>query len=171
MSAVDSNFYDWYRTHNDEVSGTGSSTACRVGSVSSGRCVRLRFAALDVVAPQGEPLSGTFRFVGTPAEQASAPYTSLELYVESRAARADQGDALSGRYARQMRLGDIGCPCAGCSAGANGRIELAFLRDWFAADTAEVMTGEIRGDTIVGSYRGYAGIARFVRQPPAAASR
>ena len=46
----------------------------------------------------------------------------------------------------------------------NGRVEFAFLRDWYAADTAEVFTGEIRGDTIVGFYRGQGGPVRFVRQ-------
>ena len=44
-------------------------------------------------------------------------------------------------------------------------IELAFLEAWSAKDTAEVFSGEIRGDTIVGEYRNFGGTARFVRQP------
>jgi hypothetical protein len=40
------------------------------------------------------------------------------------------------------------------------------LLDWFARDTAEVFNGELRGDTIVGTYRGFGGTARFVRQKP-----
>ena len=166
VSAVDSNYYDWYRTHNDEFSGTGLVNRVRGGLGVFGSLVRLRFLNFGVVAPQGEPASGTFRFVGTPAEQAATPYLSLELYVESRAARTDQTDALSGRYERQMRLGDVGCPVCGLLGSTrNGHVELALLRDWFANDTAEVLTGEIRGDTIIGQYHAHGGIARFVRQP------
>jgi len=46
----------------------------------------------------------------------------------------------------------------------NGRIELAFLGDWYAQDTADVFIGEIRGDTIVGSYRFAGGIVHFVKE-------
>ena len=52
----------------------------------------------------------------------------------------------------------------GVGSSRNGRVELVFLRDWFASDTSDVLTGEIRGDTIVGQYRGAGGVARFVRQ-------
>ena len=165
VSAVDSNYYDWYRTHNDELSGTGRVNRVRGGLGVFGSLVRLRFLNFGVVASQTEPASGTFRFVGTPDEQASTPYLSLELYVESRSVRGDQGDALSGRYERKMGLGSTGCPVCGLlGTTRNGRVELALLRDWFANDTAEVLTGEIRGDTIVGQYRTHGGVARFVRE-------
>lgn len=167
VSAVDSNFYDWYRTHNGELSGSGLINRVQGGLGVFGALVRLRFEALTVVAPQPEAVAGTFVFTGTPEERIAAPYLRLELYVESKAARSDQDDALSGRYARQMRLGDIGCPVCGLLGTARGsRVELAFLRDWSARDTVEYLTGELRGDTIVGRYRGHGGIAHFVRQPP-----
>ena len=166
ISAVDSNYYDWYRTHNDELSGTGLINRVRGGLGVFGSLVRLRFETVQVVVPQREPASGTFRFVGTPDELVSAPYLTLELYVESRAARSDQADALSGRYERQMRLGSTGCAVCGMLGTArNGHIEIAFLRAWSARDTTEYLTGELRGDTIVGRYRGFGGVARFVRQP------
>jgi len=167
VSAVDSNFYDWFRSQNGELSGEGLVNHMQGGLGVFGSLVRLRYLALTVIAPQPEPIAGTFVFTGTPDEQLSAPYSRLDLYVESRAARADQDDALSGRYTRQMRLGDIGCPVCGLLGTARGgHVELAFLGGWFASDTAEYLTGELHGDTIVGRYRGRAGIARFVRQPP-----
>ena len=167
VSAVDSNFYDWYRTHNGELTGTGLINRVQGGLGVFGALVRLRFEALTVVAPQPEPVAGTFVFIGTPEERIAAPYLRLELYVESKAARSDQDDALSGRYARQMRLGDIGCAVCGLLGTARGNhVELAFLRDWSARDTVEYLKGELRGDTIVGSYRGHGGVTRFVRQPP-----
>jgi hypothetical protein len=165
VSAVDSNYYDWFRTHNGELTGTGLVNRVTGGLGVFGSLVRLRFQNLRVRAPQTEQVAGTFRFTGSPEEQESAPYLSLELYVESRAARSDQTDALSGRYERQMRLGSTGCPVCGLLGSTrNGRVDLVFLRDWFASDTAETFTGEIRGDTIIGKYRGFAGVARFVKE-------
>ena len=165
VSAVDSNYYDWYRSHNDRISGAGLISRVSGGIGVFGSLVRLRFEEFRVVAPQPEPVAGTFQFVGTEAEQISTPYLSLELYVESRAARGDQADALSGRYQKRPLIGQTGCTVCGLLGRAqNGRIELAFLHDWFASDTAEVFTGEIRGDTIVGQYRFAGGQAHFVKQ-------
>ena len=166
VSAVDSNYYDWFRTHNDAISGSGLINRVRGGIGVFGSLVRLRFENFEVVTPQTEPEAGRFVFVGTLAEQQSTPYLTLELYVESRAARADQADALSGRYEKRPSLGNIGCNTCGLLGSArNGKIELAFLRDWFAGDTAERFSGEIHGDTIVGRYQGLGSLARFVRQP------
>jgi hypothetical protein len=165
VSAVDSNYYDWYRTHNDRLSGAGLISRVRGGIGVFGSLVRLRFEDLRVVAPQAEPISGNFSFVGTPAEMIAAPYLSLELYIESRSSRGDQADALSGRYVRQMHFGQTGCVTCGLLGSArSGQIEIAFLTDWYARDTAEVFTGELRGDTIVGRYRGFGGNVHFVRQ-------
>ena len=165
VSAVDSNYYDWYRTHNDRISGTGLVNRVRGGIGVFGSLVRLRFEEFRVVAPQPEPAAGLFRFVGTEAERVSTPYWSLELYVESRAARADQADALSGRYERRPFLGMTGCvECGLLGTARNGRVELALLRDWFASDTVDVLTGEVRGDTIIGVYRRQGGPVRFVKE-------
>ena len=166
VSAVDSNYYDWYRTQNNEVTGTGVISRVRGGIGVFGSLVRLRFLDLEVVAPQREPAAGKFEFVGTLGEQLSTPYLRLELYVESRGARGDQPDGLSGRYQKRPRLGEPGCLVCGLLGTAHeGRVELAFLREWSASDTVEVLTGEIRGDTIVGQYRGLGGRVRFVRRP------
>lgn len=165
ISAVDSNFYDWFRTHNDELSGTGLINRVGGGLGVFGSLVRLRFDSIEVVAAQTDPVAGIFDFVGTPAEQVSAPYTRVEIYVESKAARSDQSDVLSGRYARQMRLGDVGCPVCGLLGSRKGNnVQLVFLSDWFASDTAEILDGELRGDTIVGQYHAHGGIGRFVRR-------
>jgi hypothetical protein len=166
VSAVDSNYYDWYRTHNDALSATGLISRVQGGIGVFGSLVRLRFEDFRVVAPQSEPTAGMFRFVGPPEERASTLVLSLELYVESHAARADQADALSGRYERRPSLGYTGQLINGLLGTArDGRIELALLRGWSAKDTIDVFTGEIRGDTIVGGYRGFGGRVHFVKQP------
>jgi hypothetical protein len=63
------------------------------------------------------------------------------------------------------RFGYFGCLTCGVLGTARGtQLELALVNDWSARDTVEVFTGEVRGDTIVGSYRGFGGIVRFVRR-------
>lgn len=163
VSAVDSNFYDWYRTNNDPFSGRGLISRVIGGFGVFGSLVRLRFEDFEVRAPQVEPEAGTFRIV--PEQFTSTLVPTLELYVESRAARDDQADALSGRYHKRPVIGQTGClTCGLLGMAKEGRIELAMLRDWYAQDTADVFVGEIRGDTIVGSYRIAGGLLRYVRE-------
>jgi len=165
VSAVDSNYYDWYRTHNDGLSGTGLVSRVRGGIGVFGSLVRLRYVDLEVTAPQTEAAAGTFQFVGTELERRTTPYLALHLYVESPSSRGDQGDALSGRFDRRPTFTPPNEPIDGLlGTVTKGRMELAFLRNWSSTDTVEVFKGEIRGDTIVGSYRGFGGIARFVKQ-------
>jgi hypothetical protein len=166
VSAVDSNYYDWYRTHNERLSGTGLVSRVRGALGFFGSLVRLRFLDLHVVAPQTEPAAGMFAFDGTPFERSVTPVWNLELYLESRSARPDQADALSGRYHKRPILGDPSCVTCGLLGTArNGRVELVMLGGWSARDTTDVFSGEIRGDTIVGTFRGLGSEARFVRQP------
>jgi hypothetical protein len=165
VSAVDSNYYDWYRTHNDAFSAAGLINRVQGGIGVFGSLVRLRFEELEVVTPQTEQVAGRFRFVGTAVEQAASPYNGFELYVESRAARADQGDALSGRCEKRLFMGETD-PIRGVLGTATGsRVELAFLRRWSARDTVDTFSGEVRGDTIAGRFRGVGGVVHFVRAP------
>jgi hypothetical protein len=164
VSAVDSNFYDWYRTHNDAFSASGLINRVQGGIGVFGSLVRLRFEELEVVAPQTEPGTGRFRFVSSSIEQAPTPYFGFELYIESRAARGDQADALSGRCEKRLAIGEPD-PIRGVLGTAkDGRVELAFLRRWSARDTVDTFSGEIRGDTIAGRFRGVGGVVRFARQ-------
>lgn len=165
VSAVDSNFYDWYRTHNDALSGEGLANRVTGAYGFFGALVRLRFQELHVVAPQTEPIAGKYRLTGPPDELAASPYLALDVYVESPSARSDQPDALSGQVHRRVTFTSPGCELCGLLGTAqNGRVNLYFLRNWSASDTAEVLTGEIRGDTIVGQYRSAGGFAHFVKQ-------
>lgn len=165
VSAADSNYYDWYRSHNDPISGTGLINRVSGGLGVFGSLVRIRYQELAVTAPQTAGVEGTFPFVGTQAERASTPYLNLELYVESRSARGDQADALSGQFERRPAFGEPPERFNGVLGTLkDGRIQLAFLGNWSARDTLELFTGEVRGDTIVGRYRGFGGIVRFIKQ-------
>jgi len=166
VSAVDSNYYDWYRTHNDALSGSGLVNRVRGGIGVFGSLVRLKYVNYEVVAPQTEAIAGTFKFVGTQLEAETTPYLALHLYVESPSSRNDQGDSLSGRFERRPTFTPPNEPIDGLLGTLlKGKVELSFLRNWSSTDTVEVFRGELRGDTLVGSYRGFGGIAHFVKQP------
>jgi hypothetical protein len=165
VSAVDSNYYDWFRTHADPLSGRGLVDRVEGGLGVFGAIVRLRLYDLDVTAPQPEPIAGTFDLVGPPEETATQRYLQLHLYEESHASRSDQPDALSGRAVRRVTFTDPGCPLCGVLGSVkDGTVELQFLSGWSASDTADTFTGELRGDTIVGTYRIARGVARFVKR-------
>jgi hypothetical protein len=165
VSAVDSNYYDWYRTHNARLTGSGTINRIEGGIGVFGSLVRLRYLDLRVVTPQAEPVAGVYDFDGTAFDRSVTPNLRIELHLESSAARGDQADAVSGRYDRRPFLGLRGCvTCGLLGTVKDGRVEFAMLRDWFASDTADVFTGEIRGDTIVGTYRFNGGPWRYVKQ-------
>ena len=167
VSAVDSNFYDWYRTHNDVLSGEGLINRVSGGLGVFGSLVRLRFDSVQVTAPQTRAVEGNFQFVGTSAEALGTRYLSFDIFLESPAARGDQSDALSGRYRPRPRIDYNGCPICGLLGAAhNGQVELALLKDWSGADTVEVFDGALHGDTLIGSFRQGGGPFRFVRQQP-----
>ena len=165
VSAVDSNYYDWYRTHNDELSGEGLINRVNGGLGVFGSLVRLRFDSITVAAPQTRALEGHYQFYGTQIEQLGSRYLSFDIYVESPAARSGQSDALSGRYRPRPRIDYNGCPvCGFLGTARDGRVELALLKDWSGADTVEVFNGQFFGDTLVGVFRFGGGPFRFVRQ-------
>ena len=166
VSAVDADYYDWFRTHNATLTGQGLISRVTGGIGMFGSLVRLTFKAIEVTAPQSEPVSGRFDFAGTLDEAMGTPYLRLALYVESLAARGDQGDALTGRYLKRSTFAMPGCSVCGLLGSVkNGHVELAFLPAWSARDTAEFFSGDLRGDTLVGRYRGAGGLVRFVRRP------
>jgi hypothetical protein len=162
VSAVDANYYDWFRTHNDRLSGTGLISRIDGGIGVFGSLVRLHILDLSVVSPQPEPVAGTFRIA--PEQQSTAPYLGFELYVESRASRSDQGDALSGRHEKRLGIGESD-PIRGVLGTVRGtRIELALLRRFTARDTVEIFSGEVQGNTIIGEFSLSGGQFRFMKQ-------
>jgi hypothetical protein len=161
VAAVDSNFYDYYRTNNDPFTGAGIISRVNGGLGLFGALVTLNSGTLTVTANQTEPIEGRFR-LATSTGGAGPVASQLTLYVESNATRADLPSALSGRY---------------ITAGANPRgdgilgqqfgstITLALLANQLSGDTVDVFTGELRGDTLSGSYRKAGGISVFSRSP------
>ena len=165
ISAVDSNYYDWYRTHDDPLSGEGLINRVSGGLGVFGSLVRLHFDSIQVTATRSGPVEGFYVLDSSLLGSLGSRYLNFDIYVESPAARSGQSDALSGRYLVRPRLDYSGCPTCGLLGTArNGQIELALLNNWSGADTVEVFDGVVKNDTIVGSFRFGGGPFRFVRR-------
>ena len=64
VAAVDSNFYDYYRTNNDPFTGAGIISRINGGIGMFGSIVTLESGTLTVIADQTEPIEGRYRFIG-----------------------------------------------------------------------------------------------------------
>jgi hypothetical protein len=161
IAAVDSNFYDYYRTNNDPFTGSGIISRVTGGLGMFGSILELNTGTISVVADQTEPIEGRFRVVTGPATTNSFA-SQFTLYVESKPAGGNLPAALSGRYVTPNP--------ASRSDGIIGQqlgttITLALLGNQLAGDTLDVFIGELHGDTLVGNYGLHGGVALFLRAP------
>lgn len=159
VAAVDSNFYDYYRTNNDPFTGAGIINRVSGGIGLFGAMISMTTGTLSVVADQTEPIEGRFRL--TPAAADPAAPALLTLYLEAKSTRPDVPDALSGRYTTT----GPGTRSDGIIGELSGsKVTLVFLANQLAQDTLDVFTGELSGNTLTGVYRRRNGVATFVRQ-------
>jgi len=160
VAAIDSNFYDYYRTNNDPFTGSGIISRVKGGLGMFGALVTLNSGTLTVTADQTEPIEGRFRLTPTSGDPGTP--TQFTLYVESPPARADGPAALSGRYV----LGNSSARGGGIIGELRGPdVTLAILGGELVGDTADVFVGELAGDTLRGSYQKSGLSAVFLRTP------
>ena len=159
IAAVDSNFYDYYRTNNDPFTGAGIISRVNGGLGLFGSLVNVSTGTITVTADQTEPIEGRFRFA--PATGSPDYPTQLVLYVESPAAKPELPAALSGQYSIQgsttPNLGLIG-------RMLGSDVTLAFVNQ-LAGDTVDVWNGALKGDTLRGAFRSSGIEAVFVKTP------
>lgn len=151
VSAVDANFYDYYRSRNDPFTGSGIINRLRGGVGLFGSAVNVVQRRLLVTAPQRQPSEGHWALVS-----GTAAASTLDLWIETPATSLSPA-GLSGTW-----------------TGARGRdgflgvldgtaLRIALLDTRLGADTIATLEGELRGDTITGKYRGAAAAVRYVR--------
>lgn len=165
--AVDSNYYDYYRSSN---SSTGRGLVNRItgGLGVFGATAPVLHRVVRVVAPFARPAEGNYRYLGTAADSVRTLITGLTLYIESPAAKAGVTEGLSGTYrARARALAPLFFDTSGAFLGRKwgDSIELAFLSRQRITDTMEVFKARVIGDTIVGKYQQRLGTWRFLRVP------
>jgi hypothetical protein len=162
IAAVDSNFFDYYRTNNDPFTGSGIISRLNGALGLFGSMVTLNSGTLTVVADQTEPIEGRFRSTSATGD-ASTFISSVTLYIESPPANgaAEATTALSGRYTTVAPNGR--------TDGLIGRmtgnsVSFAVLANQLAGDTVDVFTGTLDGGTLSGKYKRRTGEVVFVKQ-------
>ena len=154
VAAVDSNFFDYYRSRNDPFTGSGIINNLDGGIGLFGAAINVATRTLDVVQDMREP---AFEGLWDVAVTTRPVVEVLRLYIETPGDPA----ALSGWYARTRAStafeGMVG-------TRTNGRVVLEFLANQAAVDTVAVFSGEQRGDSLVGTFVGMPGRVVFLRR-------
>jgi hypothetical protein len=154
--AVDSNYYDYYRSRNDPFTGSGIINRLQGGVGLFGSSVTLEEAIVDVTQQPREPVfEGRYEIALTPRNLVDI----FRLYVETPGASAP----LSGWYSRDRttsaRDGIIG-------VRTGNHVELEFLLEQNSRRHLATFTGTVLGDSLVGAYNGIPGRVVFRRMPP-----
>jgi hypothetical protein len=157
LAAVDSNYYDYYRSRNDPFTGSGIINSLQGGIGLFGSAVNINSRTLDVTQNAREPaFEGTYEVVTTPA--LPRPVADiLRIYVETPGEPA----ALSGWFTRNRTSGVLE---GLVGSRTNGRVVLEFLDNQAAVDTVAVFAGQQVGDSLVGAYVGVTGRVVFRRR-------
>ena len=165
VAAVDTNYYDYFRSSNHSQTGTGIVNRVTGGIGVFGSVAPAIRRRLRVVAPFSQPFEGNYRYFGSPQDSVRTLILGLTVYLESSAAKAGSPDAISGAY--QARPGAApGAQLNGAMLGfrRGDSLQFVFLNNQVLSDTLEVFRAKVVGDTIIGTYRFRAGTWRFLKQ-------
>jgi hypothetical protein len=156
VAAVDTNYFDYYRTRNDPFTGAGIINRLEGGIGVFGAAVTITGRTLDVVQDSREPALEGIWDVASSDNVGPGLVEIVRIYVETPGEPA----ALSGWFGR-------GSNVAGGMVGSrtNGRIVLKFLANQAAVDTIAVFSGEQRGESIVGAFVGVTGPVVLQKRP------
>ena len=144
VSAIDTNFYDYYRSQNNPFTGSGLINHLEGGTGLFGSVVTQRMLAVETTANQDLPVEGFYE--GSPGFASAAP-SRMNLYVD---AKHNNLAVITGNYERDALPGRRGL--IGFQDGSS--ITLAFLREQLASDTTATFKGTLYGaDSIVGTIR------------------
>jgi hypothetical protein len=154
VAAVDSNFFDYYRSRNDPFTGSGIINNLDGGIGLFGAAVNVATRILDVVQDVREP---AFEGVWDIALTTRPIVDVLRVYVETTGDPA----ALSGWYAPSRGSGAFE---GLIGTRSKDRVVLEFLANQAAVDTVAVFSGEQRGDSLVGEFVGVPGRVVFLKR-------
>jgi len=157
VSAVDSNYFDYYRTRNDPFTGAWIINRLQGGLGLFGAAVNIAGRNLDVVQDDRDPtIEGVW--VADSTNRASGGIVqSIRIYLETPGEPA----ALSGWY---TRFTNTGVPEGMVGARVNGRIVLKLLSNESASDTLALWSGVQRGDSLIGNVGGAVAPVVFVKR-------
>lgn len=145
VGAVDVNFYDYFRSQNNPLTGSGLLSNLQGGRGVFGSYVMMRGQTVNVIAERDEPIEAPYqRFAGSTA---TTPL-GFNLYLESETASGTRqvSGNWTGTFAQGTR-GMIG------TIDTRSRLTLALLRGQFADDTVDVLELTWDGLSLIGSLR------------------
>jgi hypothetical protein len=158
--AVDSNYYDYYRSRNDPFTGSGLINKLTGGIGVFGSVVTVDSRSVTVTQPTMDAtLEGTYDMIEAPNTPVKL-VDSFVLYVESTSPQNGTA-SLSGFYSRSRTL-----PTRDAVAGTKDgtRITLDFLVNQDMKTAIARFVGMQMGDSLVGSYSTTAGRVVFRRR-------
>ena len=156
--AIDTNYFDYYRSRNDPFTGSGIINRLQGGIGLFGASVVIAARTLDVTQKPVDPsIEGDYEVAQAPAM--TKPYVDvLRLYVETPGTAFA---SLSGWYSRDRKL-TARDGIAGTRDGA--RIELQFLVNQDSRQHLTTFVGTQVADSLVGGYVNVAGRVVFRRR-------
>ena len=143
IGAVDTNYFDYYRSANDPFTGSGLINRLEGGIGLFGSYVMMRNRLLTVEATVDQSPEG--RYARTLGGSASVPVI-MHLYIDAQVGGVLQ---VTGNHTLSSDFGQRGL--IGTARGPD--ITIAFLRDQFIGDTLMVLDGRIDGPEIRGLIR------------------
>ena len=156
--AVDTSYFDYYRSRNDPFTGSGIINRLTGGIGLFGALVTIDSRVLDVTQGAKDPtIEGDYEYVSGPS-QPKLLVDLFHLYVESG---TTQAASLSGYYFRD-RNNAARDGIAGTRDGT--RIELQFQVNQDVHSTLVRFTGSQVADSLVGSYNTVGGRVVFKRR-------
>lgn len=156
--AIDTNYFDYYRSRNDPFTGSGIINRLAGGIGLFGSSVVIGARTLDVTQQPVEPaFEGDYELAVGPA-MTNRYVDVLRLYVETPGTTFA---SLSGWYSRDRKL-SARDGIAGTRDGA--RIELRFLVNQDARQRLVTFVGAQVADSLIGTYVGVTGRVVFRRR-------
>jgi len=156
VAAVDTNYFDYYRTRNDPFTGAGIINRLEGGIGVFGAAVTVTGRTVDVVQDSREPALEGIWDVASSTNVGPDVIDAVRIYVET----PGEPTALSGWFGRRSTVvgGMVG-------SRTKGRIVLKFLANQAAVDTLAVFSGEQRGESLVGTIAGVTGPVVLLKRP------
>ena len=152
VSAVDSNYYDYYRSGNDPFTGRGLINRLSGGLGVFGSLVPISALGIDVTATVDKPFEGTFR-------KFEGGSTAPPLMTIYQVGGADGVIQLSGRYVPAPGVDPL--PLIGILD--RSRVAIALLRTNTLADTVLTLRGTFAGQEY--DLRNVATLERLIYRP------
>ena len=151
VAAIDANYFDYFRSANDPFTGTGLISHLEGAIGVFGSMSELYSYRVIVSADLDDPFEGWYEL--TRADPGPAP-RAMKLYIESRTGAQT---FITGQHFGSTLID----PASLVGLRSGNKVSVAFLKfDSDVSDTAAVFTGDVVGDSLIGTVK-FSGSGEF----------